>query len=166
MGFAASVRKWRLKQDKTKQQTRDFLRQALQEEIEYDPECTFQPQISEMSELIMRKYSRYDFHERNRLWSGRKQSRLEKLRNTRVDQETYPFTPNIIADPPKFKPGAVEKKQGVKSYLDKIARRKMIDERDRILKERRQPKGSPSLRSTLYQVWPSSDDPRGAESQT
>lgn len=89
----------------------------------------------------MRKYTRYDFHERNRLWSGRKQSRLEKLRNTRVDQDTYPFTPNIIAEPPKYKQGVVEKKQGVKSYLDKIARRKMLEDRDKIIKEKRQIKG-------------------------
>lgn len=121
------------------------MRQALQEEIEYDPECTFQPQISEMSELIMRKYARYDFHERNRLWSGRKQNRLEKMRSTRVDQENYPFTPSIIADPPKFTSGKVEKKQGVKTYLDRINKKKMIEDRDKIMRERRKARRNLSL---------------------
>lgn len=113
------------------------MRQALQEEIEYDPECTFQPQISEMSELIMRKYARYDFHERNRLWSGRKQNRIEKMRTSRVDQEKFPFTPSIIADPPKFTTGKVEKKQGVKNYLDRINKKKMMEDRDKTMRARR-----------------------------
>lgn len=90
-----------------------------------------------MSELIMRKYARYDFHERNRLWSGRKQSRLDKMRNNRVDQEAYPFTPSIIADPPKYVTGKVEKKQGVKTYLDRITKMKMMEERDKTMRARR-----------------------------
>merc|ERR1712203_1272963 len=40
--------------DKTQKQTREFLREAIQEEMANDPECTFQPQLSEMSQLIMR----------------------------------------------------------------------------------------------------------------
>jgi hypothetical protein len=90
-----------------------------------------------MSELIMRKYARYDFHERNRLWSGRKQNRLEKMRSTRGDQENYPFTPSIIADPPKFVSGKVEKKKGVKTYLDRIKKMKMMEERDKTMRARR-----------------------------
>ena len=128
--------------DKTKHQTKEFLRQALQEEMEYDPECTFQPQISEMSELLMRKYARYDFHERNRMWSTRKETRIEKLRDTRVDQENYPFTPSIIKEPPKFKEGVLEKKQGVQSYLDRIHKQKTLKERDEFLRERRRPKST------------------------
>lgn len=128
--------------DKTKQQTREFLRQALQEEMDYDPECTFQPQISEMSELLMRKYARYDFQERNSMWMGRKRNRLESLRDNRVDSETYPFTPSIIHEAPKFKTGVVETKQGVKGYLEKIAKKKLMKERDEYMRERRKPKSS------------------------
>lgn len=122
--------------DKTKQQTREFLRQALQEEMEYDPECTFQPQISEKSELLMRRYSHLDFHERAKLWSNKKEADLEETKKRMMNKETYPFHPNIIHEAPKYKTGLVETKKGVKMYLDKIAKLKTQKENASAPKQR------------------------------
>lgn len=126
--------------DKTKHQTREFLRQALQEEMEYDPECTFHPQISEMSDLLMRKYSRYDFMERNKMWSAKKQSRLEKVQNQREEQENCTFTPSIIHEVPKYKPGPVYNKSGVKDYLERKNKLDRLKQRDEAIKNRRKTK--------------------------
>ena len=67
--------------------------------MENDPECTFQPQLSEMSELIMRKHAQMSFLDRVEMWETRK-SRNRKNRENRKDViENYSFTPNIVKKP-------------------------------------------------------------------
>lgn len=90
-----------------------------------------------MSELLMRKFSRFDFHERNKHWSTRKQTNISKMADKRVNKEEFPFAPKIIPQAPVYKTGVVETKQGVKSYLDKIAKQKLLKQRDEWIREKR-----------------------------
>ena len=108
--------------------------------MEYDPECTFQPHISEMSERIMRKYSKYDFYERSKIFSGREQKRQEKMKDQEEDAKAFPFHPKIIPQAPKFKEGVLETKRGVKEYLDKLQKLRNIKERQSHDKKQRKSK--------------------------
>lgn len=74
------------------------MRQALQEELENDPECTFHPQLSEMSELIMRKHAKLSFLERMDIWARKKEQSMKELRDHQKDERElrYSFTPKIV----------------------------------------------------------------------
>ena len=84
--------------DKTQKQTREFLRQALQEELENDPECTFHPQLSEMSEWLMRKHAKLSFLERMDIWARRREQNMKELKEHQKEEQEleYSFTPEIV----------------------------------------------------------------------
>ena len=68
----------------------------MAEEMENDPECTFQPKISEKSHYLMNK-SRPDFLERNQIWQNQKESRIKELGETKDSKKLLhcTFQPNI-----------------------------------------------------------------------
>lgn len=147
-------------QDKTQKETREFLRQAIQEELENDPNCTFQPQLSEMSQLIMKKHSGMGFYDRMDMWATRKNEKMKQLSNIEREKEEYSFKPKIVSfsppllllllhpkflpnsqnkSVPKFSTGKVYQNKGVKKYLERLQRVKQIEEMDRKRAQKKRP---------------------------
>ena len=73
------------------------MRKALADEREEDPECTFQPKISEKSQQIVASL-RPDFAERNSMWLKKKQEKMENKGLDREDKDGihYTFHPQIV----------------------------------------------------------------------
>jgi hypothetical protein len=73
----------------------------LQEEMENDPECTFHPQLSEMSELIMRKHSNLSFLERMDIWARKKEQTMKDLKDYKEEiiEQQYSYAPKIVNSP-------------------------------------------------------------------
>lgn len=110
--------------DKTQKQTREFLREALEEELANDPECTFHPQLSEMSQLIMRGSQYQGFLHRNECWQKSHQNKLEDTRKEIIAMETEAgnFAPVINKDQPVLEGPSVVTKKGVARYLNRLKR--------------------------------------------
>lgn len=74
------------------------MRKALADEKEEDPECTFQPKISEKSQQIVAQL-RPDFTERNNLWLKKRQEKIESKGTDREDKDQIhcTFQPQIVA---------------------------------------------------------------------
>merc|ERR1711935_632675 len=64
--------------NKLQKETREFMRQAMAEEMEEDPECTFHPKISEKSYHMVSK-NRPEFLERNQIWLDQKEMKIKAL---------------------------------------------------------------------------------------
>ena len=75
------------------------MRQALQEELDNDPECTFHPQLSEMSELIMRKHAKLSFLERVDIWARKREQTMKELKEHKKEEQEleFSFTPEIVS---------------------------------------------------------------------
>jgi hypothetical protein len=73
------------------------MRKALADENMEDPECTFQPKISEKSQKIVSK-KRPDFNERNNIWLEQKKENLKQKEETREDKEYLhcTFQPQLV----------------------------------------------------------------------
>jgi hypothetical protein len=56
--------------------------------MEQDPECTFHPQLSEMSQLIMRGSQYQGFLHRNECWKKAQEGRLEENKKAVIALET------------------------------------------------------------------------------
>lgn len=110
--------------DRTQKQTREFLREALEEELEQDPECTFQPQLSEMSQLIMRGSQYQGFLHRNECWQKAQEGRLSENKKAVIAQETESgnFMPLINKESPQTSGPSVVTKKGVARYLNRLKR--------------------------------------------
>ena len=123
------------------------MRQAIQEELENDPNCTFQPQLSEMSQLIMKKHSGMGFYDRMDMWASRRQEKMKQLSNIEREKEEYSFKPQIVSfegspknkSVPKFSTGKVYRNKGVKKYLERLQRMKQNEEMDRKRAEKKRP---------------------------
>lgn len=71
--------------NKLQKETREFMRQAMAEEMEEDPECTFHPKISEKSYHMVSK-NRPNFQERNQIWLDQKEMKIKALGMTNEDK--------------------------------------------------------------------------------
>jgi len=74
------------------------MKNALAEEEEDDPECTFHPKISEVSQLIIQKNNRPDFIHRNEMWVNQKQENMKQKGENREDKELLhcTFEPQLV----------------------------------------------------------------------
>ena len=73
------------------------MRQAMAEEMEEDPECTFHPKISEKSNVLVNK-NRPDFLERNAIWLNQKEMKIKQLGENKEDKKLLhcTFQPQIV----------------------------------------------------------------------
>jgi len=62
------------------------MRKALADDKDEDPECTFQPKISEKSQQIVSQL-RPDFMERNNMWLEQKKEKMRLKGSTKEDKE-------------------------------------------------------------------------------
>ena len=88
-----------------------------------DPDCTFHPQLSEMSQLIMRGSQHQGFMHRNECWKRAYDKKVEEAKNSDIDDiEIATFKPELISKKPKLGGPSVVTKTGVAKYLDRLNR--------------------------------------------
>ena len=70
----------------------------MAEEKDEDPECTFHPKISEMSQKLVQK-NRPDFIERNNLWLNQRQEKIKQIGESKEDKELLhcTFEPQLVS---------------------------------------------------------------------
>lgn len=74
------------------------MRKALADEKEEDPECTFQPKISEKSQQIVSQM-KPDFIERNNMWMEQKKEKLKEKESSSKDNKEMihcTFQPQLV----------------------------------------------------------------------
>lgn len=73
------------------------MRAALAEEKDEDPECTFHPKISEMSQKLVQK-NRPDFIERNNMWLSQREEKIKQIGDSKEDKELLhcTFKPELV----------------------------------------------------------------------
>ena len=73
------------------------MRKALAEDQEEDPECTFQPKISEKSQQMVSQM-RPDFMERNNQWIEQRKEKIQAKGASKEDKDSIhcTFTPQLV----------------------------------------------------------------------
>lgn len=74
------------------------MRKALADQQEDDPECTFQPKISEKSQQIVSQL-KPDFIERNNMWIEQKREKLKEKESSSKDNKELihcTFQPQLV----------------------------------------------------------------------